>query len=154
MHFSSYELPLIMPRFACATIQEAFGTYRRWHWTSTLLTVINEIMIYSTSSSAIHTGIVCATRFPAMWTRTFGPHHSAINMQRVGLWQGYVPSTSTAVAGSGDGGGRSGDGHAGSRWGDAGSLDRGSSVSGGALGLKGCTTPAWQGRLIHRDTCH
>ena len=84
MHFSSYEFPLIMPRFACATIQEAFGTYWRWHWTSTLLTVINEVMIYSTSSSAIHTGMVCATGFPVMWTRTLGPHHSAINMQRVG----------------------------------------------------------------------
>ena len=91
MHFSSYEFPFIMPRFACATIQEAFGTYWRWHWTSTLLTVINEIMIHSTSSSAIHTGMVCATGFPAMWTRTLGPHHSAINMQRVGSMTEWCP---------------------------------------------------------------
>ena len=57
---------------------------RRQHWTSTLLTVINEIMIYSTSSSTIHTGMVCATGFPAIRTRTLGPHHPAIDMQRVG----------------------------------------------------------------------
>ena len=89
-HFSSYEFPLIMPRFACATIQEAFGTYRR-HWTSTLHTVINEIMIYSTLSSAIHTALVCATGFPAIRTRTLGPHHPAIYMQRVGSMTEWCP---------------------------------------------------------------
>ena len=50
---------------------------RRRHWTSILLTVINEIMIYSTSSSAIHTGMVCATGFPVIRTRTLGHWYAA-----------------------------------------------------------------------------
>ena len=181
MHFSSYKFPSIMSSFACSTIQETFGTYRRWHWTSTLLTVIYEIVIYSTLSSAIHT----ANRCLRPWVRILhsaeednlspfdlnivclcqsieinnniqewfvqpgfplsGPEYLVLTTRPLirsvwVLWKSDVTSTSTDAAGSGDEGGKSGDGHAGSRGGDAGSLDRGSLVSGGALGLNGCTS--------------
>ena len=61
------------------------------------------------------------------------------SMSSVSDQSGDGTSTARARAGCGDGGGRSGEGHTGSRIGDAGFPDSCSSIGSGALGLNGST---------------